>query len=163
MWKPTRGSADISVNCTFTPARRGRKDIPRSADPCRCQFQAHQRRALALRCVLRREPPAASILTSTRCRTAEYALRQPVWPMMRFHRQKAYLEGMTATHSGDHIYRRNNALMGTKKAARPTRRHRIRSFAPIRCRRGRRCTSTANSPPISTVCREEGRGSGFSM
>ena len=25
---------------------------------------------------------------------------------------KVYLEGLTATHSGDHIYRRNNALMG---------------------------------------------------
>ena len=30
-------------------------------------------------------------------------------------RMKAYLEGMTATHSGDHIYRRNNALMGLKE------------------------------------------------
>ena len=27
-------------------------------------------------------------------------------------RMKAYLEGLTATHSGDHVYRRNNALMG---------------------------------------------------
>ena len=27
-------------------------------------------------------------------------------------RMKVYLEGLTATHSGDHIYRRNNALMG---------------------------------------------------
>src|SRR5215475_9959960 len=27
-------------------------------------------------------------------------------------RMKAYLEGLTATHAGDHVYRRNNALMG---------------------------------------------------
>jgi hypothetical protein len=28
---------------------------------------------------------------------------------------KAYLEGLTATHSGDHVYRRNNALTGIKE------------------------------------------------
>jgi taurine dioxygenase len=28
---------------------------------------------------------------------------------------KAYLAGLTATHSGDHVYRRNNALMEIKE------------------------------------------------
>ncbi len=61
------------------------------------------------------EPPAASILylhTVPSCGgdtlfASQYAAYDALSPRM-----KAYLEGLTATHSGDHVYRRNNALMG---------------------------------------------------
>ena len=48
-------------------------------------------------------------------------------------RMKTYLEGLTATHSGDHVYRREQCADGPRRnAARSIRRHRIRSCAPIR-------------------------------
>src|SRR3979490_478145 len=61
------------------------------------------------------EPPAASILSPPRVPPcggdtlfpSQYAAYDALSPQM-----KVYLEGMTATHSGDHVYRRNNALMG---------------------------------------------------
>jgi taurine dioxygenase len=64
------------------------------------------------------EPPAASILylhTIPDCGgdtlfASQYAAYEALSPRM-----KAYLEGLTATHSGEHIYRRNNALMGLKE------------------------------------------------
>ena len=61
------------------------------------------------------EPPAASILYlhtvppvgGDTLFASQYAAYDALSDRM-----KSYLEGMTATHSGDHIYRRNNALMG---------------------------------------------------
>jgi taurine dioxygenase len=61
------------------------------------------------------EPPMGSILylhTVPSCGgdtlfASQYAAYDALSPRM-----KVYLEGLTATHSGDHIYRRNNALMG---------------------------------------------------
>ena len=65
------------------------------------------------------EPPAASASsTCTRCRRSAATRCSPAStrPMTRLSpRMKAYLEGLTATHSGDHVYRRNNALMGLKE------------------------------------------------
>src|SRR6202795_5257269 len=60
-------------------------------------------------------PPAASILYlhtvppvgGDTLFASQYAAYDALSPQM-----KTYLEGMTATHSGDHIYRRNNALIG---------------------------------------------------
>ena len=64
------------------------------------------------------EPPAASILYlhtvppvgGDTLFASQYAAYDSLSPRM-----KAYLEGLTATHSGDHVYRRNNALMGIKE------------------------------------------------
>jgi taurine dioxygenase len=61
------------------------------------------------------EPPMGSILylhTVPPCGgdtlfASQYAAYDALSPRM-----KAYLEGLTATHSGDHVYRRDNALMG---------------------------------------------------
>ena len=61
------------------------------------------------------EPPMGSILylhTVPSCGgdtlfASQYAAYDALSPRM-----KAYLEGLTATHSGDDIYRRNNTLMG---------------------------------------------------
>ena len=41
---------------------------------------------------------------------SQYAAYEALTPRM-----KTYLEGLTATDSGDHVYRRNNALMGIKE------------------------------------------------
>jgi taurine dioxygenase len=61
------------------------------------------------------EPPLGSILYlhtvppsgGDTLFASQYAAYEALSP-----RLKAYLEGLTATHSGDHVYRRNNALMG---------------------------------------------------
>lgn len=61
------------------------------------------------------EPPLGSILylhTVPDCGgdtlfASQYAAYDALSP-----RLKAYLEGLTATHSGDHVYRRTNALIG---------------------------------------------------
>jgi hypothetical protein len=61
------------------------------------------------------EPPMGSILylhTVPDCGrdtlfASQYAAYEALSPRM-----KAYLEGLTAIHSGDHVYRKNNALMG---------------------------------------------------
>ncbi len=65
------------------------------------------------------EPPMGSILylhTVPDCGgdtlfASQYAAYDALSPRM-----KVYLEGLTATHSGDHVYRRNNALMGVAES-----------------------------------------------
>jgi taurine dioxygenase len=44
---------------------------------------------------------------------------------------KTYLEGLTATHSGEQVYRATTCLWGVMIAARFFRRRRIPSYAPI--------------------------------
>jgi taurine dioxygenase len=46
---------------------------------------------------------------------------------------KVYLEGLTATHSGDHVYRRNNARIGRKETGKvyPTASHPVVRIHPV--------------------------------
>ena len=103
------------------------------------------------------EPPAASILylhTVPPCGgdtlfASQYAAYEALSPRM-----KTYLEGMTATHSGEHIYRRNNALMGLPETGKvyPRASHPIVRTHPVSKRKA--LYVTANSPLISTACRK---------
>jgi taurine dioxygenase len=64
------------------------------------------------------EPPAASILylhTVPACGGDTLFASQFTAYEALSDRMKAYLEGLTATHSGDHVYRRSNALAGIKE------------------------------------------------
>src|SRR5262252_6764014 len=64
------------------------------------------------------EPPMGSILYIKQCppRGGDtlFASMYAAYEALS-ERMKTYLGGLTATHSGDHIYRRNNALMGIKE------------------------------------------------
>src|SRR6266536_3754951 len=115
-WNPIKGLADISVNCRIhpnTPGPEGHPEIlPIHAD-------ANSKRVSGeywhsdVSCD--EEPPLGSILylhtvppcggdTLFASQTAAYDALSP--------RMKVYLEGLTATHSGDHVYRRTNLLVG---------------------------------------------------
>ena len=106
------------------------------------------------------EPPAASILylhTVPPCGgdtlfASQYAAYEALSPRM-----KTYLEGMTATHSGDHIYRAEQCADGPATETRQGLPESIASHRPhpSGTQNGRRCTSTANSPPTSTDCRKK--------
>jgi len=107
------------------------------------------------------EPPAASILylhTVPPCGgdtlfASQYAAYEALSPRM-----KAYLEGMTATHSGDHIYCRNNALMGLKESGKtyPKSSHPIVRTHPVSKRKALYVNGEFTTH-IDGLPREEGR------
>jgi len=126
--KPTSGSVGISVNCIFTPARPGRKGIRRFCRSMRTPIPGASPGSTGTRSLLRRGAADGQhpLLHTVPDCGGEYAVRQPVRGLRRaFPRMKAYLEGLTATHSGDHVYRRNNALMGLAESGKvyPKARH----------------------------------------
>src|SRR3984893_14293901 len=107
------------------------------------------------------EPPAASILsphTGPACGgdtlfASQYAAYDALSPRMQ-----AYLEGITATHSGDHIYRRNNALMGLKESGKlyPKASHPIVRTHPVSKRKALYVNGEFTTH-IDGLPREEGR------
>jgi taurine dioxygenase len=82
------------------------------------------------------EPPLGSILylhTVPTCGgdtlfASQYAAYEALSPRM-----KAYLEGMTATHSGEHVYRKTNALLGRDDSDKifPTASHPVVRTHPV--------------------------------
>ena len=108
-WKPRRARPPFR-RLAHPPGRQGsRRPSRSSADPCRRQFDPHRRRELALGRLLRpgaadgQHPPSAHGAAHGRrhaVRQHVRGLRGAVRPRM-----KAYLEGLTATHAGDHVYR----------------------------------------------------------
>ena len=73
-------------------------------------------------------------------------------------RMKAYLEGLTATHSGDHVYRRNNALMGLKETGKtyPRASHPVVRTHPVTKRKALYVNGDFTTH-IDGLPREEGR------
>ena len=65
-------------------------------------------------------------------------------------RMKVYLEGLTATHSGDHVYRATNVLVGRDDRGKvfPKASHPVIRTHPVTS--ARRCSSIRDLPPIST-------------
>ena len=80
-------------------------------------------------------------------------------------RMKAYLEGMTATHSGDHIYRRNNALMGIPETGKvyPKASHPIVRTHPVTKTQGAVRQRRIHHPYRRAAGRGESRDPGFSL
>ena len=109
----------------------------------------------------------AASSTSTRYRAAAeirsslaYAAYDSLSPRM-----KVYLEGLTATHSGDHIYRRNNALMGIAESGKvyPKASHPIVRTHPV-TRRKALYVNGEFTTHIDGLPRDEGRANpGLSM
>jgi len=107
------------------------------------------------------EPPAASILylhTVPGCGgdtlfASQYAAYEALSDRM-----KAYLEGLTATHSGDHVYRRNNALMGIKETGKvyPRASHPVVRTHPVSKRKALYVNGDF-TVAIDQLPREEGR------
>jgi taurine dioxygenase len=107
------------------------------------------------------EPPAASILylhTVPSCGgdtlfASQYAAYDALSPRM-----KAYLEGLTATHSGDHVYRRNNALMGVQETGKvyPRASHPVVRTHPVTKRKALYVNGDFTTH-INELPREEGR------
>src|SRR5260370_21578262 len=114
-WNPIRGSADISVNCIFIPARPGRKDIRRFCRSMPMPIPSANGEYWHSDVSCDEEPPMGSILylhTVPNCGgdtlfASQYAAYDALSPRM-----KVYLEGLTATHSGEHVYRATNVLVG---------------------------------------------------
>jgi taurine dioxygenase len=71
---------------------------------------------------------------------------------------KAYLEGLTATHSGDHVYRRNNALMGVTETGKvyPRASHPVVRTHPVTKRKALYVNGDFTTH-INELPREEGR------
>src|SRR3989442_13133744 len=107
------------------------------------------------------EPPMGSILylhTVPNCGgdtlfASQYAAYDALSPRM-----KVYLEGLTATHSGDHIYRRNNALMGLPETGRvyPKASHPVVRTHPVTKRKALYVNGEFTTH-IDGMSREEGR------
>ena len=114
------------------------------------------------------EPPAASILylhTVPGCGgdtlfASQYAAYEALSPQM-----KVYLEGMTATHSGDHIYRRNNALMGLKETGKvyPKASHPIVRTHPVIEAQGALRQRRVHHPHRRAAARRRPRDPGFPL
>jgi taurine dioxygenase len=102
------------------------------------------------------EPPAASILylhTVPSCGgDTLFASQHAAYDALSL-RMKAYLEGLTATHSGDHVYRRNNALMGVQETGKvyPRASHPVVRTHPVTKRKA----LYVNGDFTSTNCREK--------
>ena len=73
-------------------------------------------------------------------------------------RMKVYLEGLTATHSGDHVYRRNNARIGRKETGKvyPTASHPVVRTHPVTKRKALFVNRTFTTH-IDELPRDEGR------
>jgi len=71
---------------------------------------------------------------------------------------KTYLEGLTATHSGDHVYRRNNALMGLAETDKvyPRASHPVVRTHPVTKRKALYVNGDFTTH-INELPREEGR------
>lgn len=107
------------------------------------------------------EPPAASILymhTLPSCGgdtlfASQYAAYEALSPRM-----KAYLDGLTAVHSGIDVYRRNNVLMGIKETGKtyPQASHPVVRTHPVTERKALYVNSTFTTH-IEGLPRDEGR------
>ena len=107
------------------------------------------------------EPPAASVLymhTLPSCGgdtlfASQYAAYEALSSRM-----KAYLDGLTAVHSGIDVYRRNNAMMGIKETGKtyPYASHPVVRTHPVTKRKALYVNSTFTTH-IEGVSREEGR------
>jgi len=107
------------------------------------------------------EPPMGSILYIRKCPpmggdtlfASMYAAYEALSDRM-----KTYLEGLTATHSGDHVYRRNNALMGLAETGKvyPRASHPVVRTHPVTKRKALYVNGDFTTH-INELPREEGR------
>ncbi|MGB6534582.1 MAG: TauD/TfdA family dioxygenase [Xanthobacteraceae bacterium] len=107
------------------------------------------------------EPPAASVLYLHILPTcggdtlfaSQYAAYEALSPRM-----KTYLDGLVAVHSGDHVYRPNNAMMGIKETGKayPQASHPVVRTHPVTKRKALYVNSTFTTH-IEGLPRDEGR------